>query len=388
MSEIWTMVAVGLATLLALVPARRPRSARTLSFWLGYLLNELPFLAFYWLVAWTALALADLHVSSGEGLAVLALALTIAALLTVVAWRGLATGREVTRALRRELGLRPDSAPIGDHTRRRRLLRVLPRIMFCPVPLRRRGVRRTANIGYGDGGRAHRLDVYRHRSRPTGAPVLVHFHGGHFRRGAKSREGRALLHRLAQQGWVCVSANYRLRQAGRFPASLIDAKRVIAWVREHGAEYGADSSLLIVAGSSAGAHLASMAALTAGDPAFQPGFESADTSVGAAVCLYGFYGARQLDGPRPSSPRAYIGADAPPFFIAHGDNDTLVPVDRAADFADALRHVSLSPVVYAQLHGAQHCFDLVRSLRYEQVIDGIETFLGWLRASREPERVV
>ncbi len=61
--------------------------------------------------------------------------------------------------------------------------------------------------------------------------------------------------------------------------ALIDAKQVIRWVRSHAAEYGAPAATLIVAGSSAGAHLASMAALTASNPAFQPGLEDADTAV-------------------------------------------------------------------------------------------------------------
>jgi acetyl esterase/lipase len=65
---------------------------------------------------------------------------------------------------------------------------------------------------------------------------------------------------------------------------------VIAWVREHGHEYGADPAVVFVAGSSAGGHLAAMAALTPNDPAFQPGFEHADTSVTAATPLYGYYG--------------------------------------------------------------------------------------------------
>jgi acetyl esterase/lipase len=385
MSDIWTMAAVGVATLLAVVPLRRPRPARTISFWLGYLINELPFLAACWLVAWTALALADSHAGPGQRPVVLALAVTISALLTIVIRRGLRTGREVTRALHRDLAPEGGRAPIEDRLRRRSPMRLLARVMLCPVPLRARGVERITNVSYGDAGRANRLDLYRHRSHPAHAPVLVHFHGGHFRSGGKSREGRALLHRLAQQGWVCISADYRLRRAGRFPASLIDAKRVIAWVREHADECGADPSLVIVAGSSAGAHLASMVALTPGEPAFQPGFESADTTVSGAVCLYGYYGSRQLDAALPSSPRAYMNPDAPPFFIAHGDNDTLIPAEPAADFADRLRSVSANPVVYAQLHGGQHTFDLVHSLRFEQLIDGIETFLRWVRASREAD---
>jgi acetyl esterase/lipase len=103
--------------------------------------------------------------------------------------------------------------------------------------------------------------------------------------GKKSREARALLYRLANEGWVCISANYRLRGATTRSDQLLDVKKVLAWVREHGREYGADPAVVFVAGSSAGAHLAALAALTQGEPEFQPGFEGADISVTAAICL-------------------------------------------------------------------------------------------------------
>jgi len=45
-----------------------------------------------------------------------------------------------------------------------------------------------------------------------------------------------------------------------------------------------------------------MAALTPNDPAFQPRFQHEDTSVSAAVCLYGYYGSRDVTGPLASSP--------------------------------------------------------------------------------------
>ncbi len=104
--------------------------------------------------------------------------------------------------------------------------------------------------------------------------------------------------------------------SGRFPDQLIDVKKVIAWVREHGHEYGVDPEMVVAAGSSAGGHLASLAALTANDPVFQPGFEQADTSVIAAISLYGYYGSIDTKD-ASSSPLAYVGADAPPFFVAH-----------------------------------------------------------------------
>jgi acetyl esterase/lipase len=180
---------------------------------------------------------------------------------------------------------------------------------------------------------------------------------------------------------VCISANYRLRPA-RFPDQLIDVKKVIAWVREHSDEYGVDPDMLIVAGSSAGGHLASLAALTANDPAFQPGFEQADTSVVAAISLYGYYGSIDTKGPT-SSPLAYVGADAPPFFVAHGDQDTLVLVEDARGFVEQLQRGSSNPVVYAELPGGQHSFDLFHSIRFEIVVDAIEAFASCVR-SREP----
>jgi acetyl esterase/lipase len=302
----------------------------------------------------TLLALGSVRLGSPAGLAVLALAVPTACGLALITWRGFQSGPAVARALTRDLGVR---GVVGR--------RLPARTVLWPVPLGGRGVQRIANLGYGPAGRRNRLDLYRRRSCPAGAPVLVHFHGGHFRTGSKSREARALFYRLASQGWVCISADYRLRRAGRFPASLIDAKRVIAWIREHASEYGADPSLLVVAGDSAGAHLASMAALTANDPLFQPGFEHADTSVSAAVCLYGYYGTREPGGSVPSSPDAYIRPDSPPFLVVHGDNDTLVPAAGAQRFADGLRSVSRSPVVYVQLPGAQHAFDLLHSVRFE-----------------------
>jgi acetyl esterase/lipase len=381
MSHIWTVAPVSLVTLAALVPPRRPRSLASAGFWLGYLVNEFPFFAFCWLVASTLLALGTESPGSPAGLAILALAVLTACGLALITWRELLAGPVVARALRRDLDLGGTTGlsvgrPVGR--------RVSARLVFWPLPLRPRDVQRIANISYGPAGRRNRLDLYRHRSRPAGAPVLIHFHGGHFRMGSKSREARALFYRLARQGWVCISADYRLRKAGRFPASQVDAKRVIAWAREHAAEYGADPSLLVVAGNSAGAHLASIAALTANDPVFQPGFEHADTSVSAAVCLYGFYGNRDLTASLPSSPHAYVRRDAPPFFVAHGDNDSFIPAAQAESFVDALRSVSFNPVVYAQLPGAQHSFDLLHSVRFEHVIDGIEVFTGWVRARGDP----
>lgn len=143
--------------------------------------------------------------------------------------------------------------------------------------------------------------------------------------------------------------------------------------------YGADPGTVVVSGSSAGGHLAALAALSPGAPVYQPGFEHVDTTVSAAVCLYGYYGryyGHPADESPPSSPLVLDAAHAPPFFLAHGDRDSYLPVEGAREFAARLRGSSSSPVVYAELPGAQHGFDRFRSLRFEAVVDGVAAFLA------------
>ncbi|GIG68120.1 alpha/beta hydrolase [Phytomonospora endophytica] len=364
----------------AVIAPRRPRPLAGMTFWFGMVVNEVPFHAAYLLIASTALAAAEGDLGSAGGKASAAVAALVLGALAVVAWRGVRSDRAVARALSEGLGTgwRDEvTVPLRRH-------RPWLHILLLPARMRRRDVERIANIRYGDAGRRNLLDVYRRRDAPSGAPVLVYFHGGQYRGGAKNREARPLLYRLASQGWVCVSANYRLSPQTTFPGHQIDAKKVIAWVREHGGEYGADPSRLFVAGSSAGSNMAGLCALTPNDPRFQPGFESVDTSVTGAVCLYGYYGhyfgEAPDTAPPPMQPQGYVRPDAPAFFIAHGTYDPLGTVEGARDFTARLRGVSSGPVVYAELPGGQHAFDVFHSARFEAVVDGVEAFTAWVLA--------
>jgi acetyl esterase/lipase len=378
------LVLFGTTVLLALEPIRRPRGLAVASFLAALGAGELPQL---FLVLLLAATVPDL-VESGlphepAGWLPLGLVALTCAGLRLVAVRAARARDVVGRALVEGLG-----NAVGY--RRPGLLRTL-HVLVAPFPARPRRVERIADVAYGDAGRRNRLDVYRHRSHPSGAPVLIHLHGGGYSSGAKHREARALLHRMAAEGWVCVSANYRLRPAAGFVDHVVDAKKVIAWVREHGPAYGADPGTVVVSGSSAGGHLAALCALTPGEPVFQPGFEQVDTTVSAAVCLYAWYGryyGRPADEHPPSSPLDLDVTSAPPFFLAHGDRDTYVPVQGARAFAARLRGGSSRPVVHAELPGAQHGFDRFRSVRFEAVVDGVAAFLAAVgdRAGRAPGR--
>jgi acetyl esterase/lipase len=244
-------------------------------------------------------------------------------------------------------------------------------------------VKRISNLSYGDAGRRNRLDLYRRHGGGTGGPVLIHLHGGGFSLapGRKSFYARRLLFRLARQGWVCISATYRLAPAAAFPDDLIDVKEVIAWARAHATEHGGDPDQIVLVGSSYGARLATLAGFTTNDPTLQPGFEQADTSVAAVIGLYGYYGESDSRQSLPTSPFDYAERGSPPLLIAHGDQDTLTHAMTARSLAGRARHASTNPVVYAELPGAQHSFDLLASIRFEAIIDGIKAFTATMVTS-------
>ncbi len=265
------------------------------------------------------------------------------------------------------------------------------------------------DINYTTGGRRARLDIYRRKGADlTNAPVLVQVHGGGWTIGKKEEQGLLLMNRMAQRGWVCVAMNYRLAPKHPFPAQIIDVKKAIAWTREHIGAYGGDPAYLVVTGGSAGGHLAALAALTPGEPEYQPGFEDADTSVAGCVPFYGIYDMAGLSGERsalamrdyflgprvfrkdPSrhlddfvkaSPLAHVSPDAPDFFVLHGGNDSLVDVQQARIFVQRLKDESKATVTYAEFPGTQHAFEVFGSIRSHHVIKAVERWLLHHRAA-------
>ena len=229
--------------------------------------------------------------------------------------------------------------------------------------------------------------------------------------GMRRPQAYPLMSHLAARGWVCVSIGYRVSPRHTWPDHIVDVKRALAWVKENIADYGGDPDFVAVTGGSAGGHLCALAALTPNDPSFQPGFEDADTSVAAAVPIYGRYDWFSTEGEgRPefvsllekfvvkrgfkshrdvyvdASPIRRLRADAPPFFVLHGRDDSLIPVGEAQEFIEELRAVSKSPVAYAELPSAQHAFDIFSSPRAHRAAEAVARFLSWVYATNPPDR--
>ncbi|HEX6418567.1 MAG TPA: alpha/beta hydrolase [Acidimicrobiales bacterium] len=280
-------------------------------------------------------------------------------------------------------------------------------ILLPKIPQRRLYTSAGANVPYGGAGRRNHLDIWRRADLPSdaSAPVLLQVHGGAWVVGQKEFQANPLMSHLAERGWVCVAINYRLSPRATWPDHIIDVKRAIAWVRDNIADHGGDPGFLAITGGSAGGHLSSLAAVTPGLSDFQPGFEEADTSVAAAVPFYGVYDftdrhgfanpdlehlltdfvfktglSEDRDRWDQASPMSHVSPDAPPFFVLHGTNDTLVPVEEARTFAAMLRPVSRQPVVYAELPCAQHAFESLPSVRAHHTVHAVERFLAVVRS--------
>ena len=358
------------------------------AFFAGWLTSELPVHHLVWQATATAVFIAAGALDSALGWAGLAI--------TLVSWVGLGflirqanrAEQVIEEALVASLGAdyRDRMAPelsdeqgVGKSWRR----------LILPFRFTDPDVEKVKDIQYVDDGRkAHRLDVYRPRDHRTGCPVFVYVHGGGWVIGDKREQGMPMMLHLAAHGWVCFTVNYRLSPKHAWPAHLDDVQTALRWVEEHAEEYGGDSSYVVISGGSAGGHLSALGALT-------------DDGVDAAVPIYGVYDFTNRDGLRndrfityflermimktpfetnrqayeQASPIDRVHPDAPPFLVVHGSNDSLVPVAEARTFVKTLEAAGV-PVTYAELPGAQHAFEVFRSIRTAHVVDGIARWLA------------
>lgn len=397
----WLLLVAGVVSSLAVFNAARPRTGRR-SFVVGFFASWFAIeLAFHWLVLVVVVAAVGIAGGGADhlvGLLGLLLLAQSAVGLLALCRESLRTGAQVHRAL--------SDLPDGPPRRAAGGGAAFPwSHVALPVLMRRRsGVRQVRNLAFARvAGQELRLDLTLPATTQPGdkRPVILQIHGGAWVIGKRRQQAQPLQQHLAANGWVCVDADYRLSPGATFPDQLVDCKRALAWIAEHVADFGGDPRHVCVTGGSAGGHLAALVALTANQPRYQPGFEYVDTSVQAAVPFFGIYDftnrlgtytelfqrriaerlvvkaflAEEPERFVEASPIDHVHPLAPPFLVVHGDRDTLVPLPDTRLFVERLRDVSGQPVLYAELAGAQHGFDLFPSWRTARVVEGIERFL-------------
>jgi acetyl esterase/lipase len=250
-------------------------------------------------------------------------------------------------------------------------------------------VRRVPDLVYGEvpGYRPLELDLYLPQTDGP-APVIVHVHGGGWRRGSRREPlpvlGADFYDSLTEQGFAVAAIDYRLSGEARFPAPLDDVRTAIGWVADHAATYGLDTDRVFGWGDSAGGHLVLLAALTGakvhGVVAWFPVTDLArlpadvadaggEPDPGPQSREAQFLGGPASSAPdlaRQASPVAHASASAPPILLMHGAVDDMVPPAQSIRLAEALRaagatvELELVPGATHFWHGASDVPGIVR----------------------------
>lgn len=203
-----------------------------------------------------------------------------------------------------------------------------------------------ADQPYGRGPR-QLLDIWVPESAREGdrLPVVVFFYGGGWNSGERGHYGFAA-RALAREGFAVVIPDYRLVPRAHWPDFLNDAAAAVAWTHEHIAKLGGDPGRIALMGHSAGAYNAVMLAL---DPQWMRGAGSDPAVIGGVAGLAGPYDFLPLEKGgsadkamgkvRPAEqtqPIAFARGDAPPLWLASGDEDVTVRPRNSQNLAAAV----------------------------------------------------
>jgi acetyl esterase/lipase len=221
------------------------------------------------------------------------------------------------------------------------------------------------------GFRPLELDLYLPSGASGPVPVVIHVHGGGWRRGSRRHPlpalGDGFYPGLAAAGIAVAAIDYRLSGEARYPAAVDDVRAAVAWARTALPGHGITPGPLVLWGDSAGGHLALLTALTGtlvdGVVAWFPvtdlaglrGPDDEDPESREAL----FLGAPPSLVPelaRAASPVSHAHAGAPPVLLMHGDSDAMVPADQSIRLARALRDAG-GTVTLELVPGASHFWD-------------------------------
>jgi acetyl esterase len=193
------------------------------------------------------------------------------------------------------------------------------------------------------GDRQLKLHVFepdRHKSSDRRSAFVI-FHGGGWT-GGSPRRTYPFADYFRKLGMVAISVEYRLlrKDSGVTVFDCVkDGRSAIRYVRQHAEELGVDPQGIVVAGCSAGGHVAAATALFDG---IDEASEDVDvSSVPNSVVLYypvidtsaGGYGQQKIGAAwKQLSPVDHVRSNLPPTLHFHGTADTVTPYAGAAEF--------------------------------------------------------
>lgn len=198
------------------------------------------------------------------------------------------------------------------------------------------------------------LDIYYPRAAPPagGYPLMIWIHGGGWILGSKRQD--VFVRHFPRYDYAIASLEYRLAQKEPFPAQIRDVRTATDWLLKNAKDLEIDSSRVVVAGQSAGGHLALLLALTQGEE--HPGWGPApprgslkavcalypptdllrlvppsarDNPLHPVALLLGDRVERRTALAKEASPIRHVDAAAPPTMLFHGTEDPIVPVEQS-----------------------------------------------------------
>ncbi|NOU36702.1 MAG: alpha/beta hydrolase [Kiritimatiellaceae bacterium] len=194
------------------------------------------------------------------------------------------------------------------------------------------------------GGHDLPLTYFTQKETQSLRPAILFIHGGGWRSGDRKQFFRQSIYLAQRYNLFAVNIEYRFSQEAKYPAALIDCKAAVRWIKSVAEENHIDPNRIIVVGGSAGAHLASMTALTQGLDEFEQGPHlNYNSDVQLAVLFNGhfdmndqlkdhaqdnnmaqFFGGQPWDIPEvygSASPFLRVSKKSPPMLFLHGDQD-------------------------------------------------------------------
>lgn len=226
-----------------------------------------------------------------------------------------------------------------------------------------------------------KLDFYEPTQLRPERPLMIWIHGGAWRSGSKA--GVPVLE-LRKLGFAIASVDYRLSPVARFPAQIHDIKSAIRYIRRNAERLGVDANRFVLAGASAGGHLAVLAAVTNGVKELNGTLNEPDEVSANVQAIVSYYGASNLQtilsqstpfginmrvpalelllGGVPdqqptlaklASPVEHIDLSDPPLWLVHGDQDRQMPINQSHELVGAYQRAGL-PVQFEVMHGSGH----------------------------------
>jgi acetyl esterase len=250
------------------------------------------------------------------------------------------------------------------------------------------------------------VNIYHPQTEPLpGRPAILWFHGGGWQSGFPGYLGPHAAY-FAGLGYLNVTAEYRLAGSDGLTTfdCLEDARDAFYWMVENAESLGINPENIIVAGESAGGHLAGCIGTipdsrTSGVPAPQP-YPTATILINPITDITSpaIAWAMRTAGLAPTetalgesiSPLFHIDSADPPTLLLHGASDGVVPPAQSDDFATGLQAVG-KPAHLRLWEGKNHAFFLYLpefSLKDKPAIQAslleIEAFLQSLELNGYP----